>query len=252
MPKTSNRPCIYAGLSGLQLPIPKSLYPPPFETASRLTYYGFLFNSIEINSTFYKLPRSTTIEKWRQSVQENFRFTFKVWKEITHVKRLNFREENVYTFLKTIDFIGPKKGCLLIQFPPGFNCEYHTRLEDLLYCINEADNKWKIAVEFRNNTWYNNRTYDLLQTHKAALVIHDLPASSTPLMHNTSDHVYMRLHGPSGDYRDSYSQESLNRYASQVKAWIKKRKQVYIYFNNTAGDAINNLNTINGMFSDRF
>ena len=73
----------YSGLSGLQLNIPQYLYPPPFENASRLTYYASLFNSIEINSSFYKIPKAATVAKWAACVPENFKFTFKLWKGIT-------------------------------------------------------------------------------------------------------------------------------------------------------------------------
>ena len=109
----------YSGISGLQHPIPKYLNPPVFENASRLTYYSSLFNSIEINSSFYKIPQGATVTKWAGSVSENFIFTFKLRKEITHSKELNFNGEDVSAFFKSINCIGEKKGCLLIQFPPG-------------------------------------------------------------------------------------------------------------------------------------
>lgn len=81
----------YSGLSGLALPIPKYLFPEPHRNSSRLTYYASLFNSVEINSTFYKLPMQKTVSKWAGEVPENFRFTFKLWKEITHVPGINFK-----------------------------------------------------------------------------------------------------------------------------------------------------------------
>src|SRR5436190_2981557 len=90
---------VYSGLSGLQLDIPKYLFPPPFENASRLTYYASLFNSIEINSSFYKIPHSKTLARWCVSVPGNFRFTFKMWRGITHTPGLHFSGGDVTVFL---------------------------------------------------------------------------------------------------------------------------------------------------------
>ena len=100
----------YSGLSGLQLNIPKYKFPVPHRDSSRLTYYSTLFNSIEFNSTFYKIPMAATVGKWKDSVNDNFRFTFKLWKQITHIKNLNFQRSDVEFFLKTIDHAGENKG----------------------------------------------------------------------------------------------------------------------------------------------
>ena len=108
----------YTGLSGLQLPVPKYLYPAPFENASRLTYYASLFNSIEINSSFYKIPQLATVRKWAGEVPDHFKFTFKLWKGITHNKGLEFSTEDLSAYFKSINGVTDKKGCLLIQFPP--------------------------------------------------------------------------------------------------------------------------------------
>ncbi len=80
----------YSGTSGLVLPVPKLLYPAEFQDKSRLTYYASLFNSIEINSSFYKIPQIPTVCKWAESVPDNFQFTFKLSKAITHAKGLEF------------------------------------------------------------------------------------------------------------------------------------------------------------------
>src|ERR1700722_3888388 len=95
----------YSGISGLQLPIPKYLFPPPFENASRLTYYSSLFNSIEINRSFYKIPRSPTLVKWAASVPEKFKFTFKLWKGVTHNKDFSFNKEDVSEFFESINSV---------------------------------------------------------------------------------------------------------------------------------------------------
>src|ERR1044072_276638 len=88
-----------SGTSGLVLPVPnKKAFPPEFKDKSRLTYYGSLFNSIEINSSFYKIPQAATVKKWADSVPDNFAFTFKLWREITHIKGLAYQPEDVLRF----------------------------------------------------------------------------------------------------------------------------------------------------------
>ena len=237
----------YSGLSGLQLPIPKYLFPPPYENVSRLTYYATFFNSIEINSSFYKIPRPVTVAKWAASVPEHFRFTFKLWKGITHNKDLDFNEDDVVSFMDSINSVGERKGCLLIQFPPSIGSAYTIQLERILSCIKETDpdHGWKVAVEFRNKSWYQEDVYDLLNYYKAALVIQDIPKSATPLLDHKSDFMYFRFHGPAGNYRGSYSTDFLEEYANIVREWLEEGKTVYSYFNNTMGDAFNNLKTLN-------
>jgi uncharacterized protein YecE (DUF72 family) len=251
--QNSQADSFYSGLSGLQLDIPKYLYPPPFENASRLTYYSSFFNSIEFNSSFYKIPQAATVSKWAALVPEYFKFTFKLWKEITHSKGFNFREEDVSAFLKSINSVHDKKGCLLIQFPPSLDKHNIVQLDKLLRCIKEIDTikEWKIAVEFRNKSWYHKSVYDLLHFYRAAIVIHDIPKSVTPLIHHKSDFMYIRFHGPTGNYRDSYSEDFLNEYVTYINEWMEEGKTVYVYFNNTLGDALNNLKTLNSLLQDK-
>src|SRR3712207_4085015 len=94
-----------SGTSGLALSIPQSQYPLEYKGASRLTYYGSLYNSIEINSTFYKLPKAATVLKWGETVPAHFRFTFKLPKSITHNKGLTFNSEEVEAFIYTVGHI---------------------------------------------------------------------------------------------------------------------------------------------------
>jgi uncharacterized protein YecE (DUF72 family) len=237
----------YSGLSGLQVPIPKYLYPEEYKDSSRLTYYSSFFNSIEINSTFYKLPKSTTIINWVAQVPEDFKFTFKLWKEITHVKGLEFKESDVEDFFNVVSNAGKKKGCILIQFPPSLGIAHKARLELLLKCIEKDNNtqQWKIAVEFRNNSWYEDDIYILLESYKASIVIQDIPKSRTPMIDHPGNFIYVRFHGPTGNYRESYQDSFLAEYATYIKEWLADGKEVYVYFNNTMGDAHKNLETLN-------
>ncbi len=200
----------YSGTSGLMLPVPQSQYPSAFQGKSRLEYFAHLFNSIEINSSFYKLPKVATVSKWAESVPKSFRFTFKLSKTITHVKGLAFTAADVDLFMQTVAHVGDKKGCLLVQFPPSVKMEKFDKVKELLQCITDANKDgWKIAVEFRNALWYNEKAYELLDTYNVSLVIHDVPATTTPLTGWDAGFMYLRFHGPGGRYRGSYTDEFL-------------------------------------------
>src|SRR5688500_3758496 len=109
----------YIGTSGIVVPIPQKDYPPAFHGRSRLSYYSSLLNSVEVNSSFYKNPKPATVAKWASEVGDDFRFTFKIPKAISHARDLAFDTADVATFVNLVDAIGAKKGCLLLQLPPG-------------------------------------------------------------------------------------------------------------------------------------
>ena len=236
----------YSGTSGLNLPVPRSQYPDEFQGKSRLEYYASLFNSIEVNSIFYKLPRISTIVNWYESVPEDFRFTFKVSKTITHVKDLKFTAKDVNDFMKMVDHVGEKKGCLLAQFPPSLKIEKLDQLQTLLETLGEAayHSHWKLAVEFRDPSWHEREVYELLDEYDAAMVIQDIPKSATPFNDVKGDFVYLRFHGPEPRYRGDYSDDFLKKYAANINDWIKEKKTVFAYFNNTVSAAVKNLQTL--------
>jgi uncharacterized protein YecE (DUF72 family) len=236
----------YSGISGIALPVRKSQYPPGFSDKSRLHYYASLFNSVEVNSIFYKLPRTSTVFNWAESVPDNFRFTFKVSKTITHVKELNFKEEDVNAFVQTVAHIGDKKGCLLAQFPPSLKINNLNQLQNLAEDLGKAtDDEWGIAMEFRNASWYEREVYELLNEYNITMVIQDIAASATPITDVVGSFVYLRFHGPEPRYSGTYSDTFLQHYAEYIKLWMSEGKTVFAYFNNTMGDAVNNLQTLN-------
>lgn len=237
----------FSGTSNVVLPVAnKSFYPPQFQESSRLRYYSSLFNSVEVNSSFYKLPLARTVEKWSADTVDGFSFTFKVWKEITHTNGLNFNPEDVKRFINVVNCCS-KKGCLLLQFPPKQAVDLH-RLDELLMALKNED--WRVAVEFRHSSWYTRETWALLNRQLAGMVFHDLPKSVAPLQILDADFVYIRFHGPEAGYRGSYSDDFLSEYATYIKEWLEDGKTVYTYFNNTMGAAVQNLQTLNRYVRD--
>lgn len=230
------------GTSNIVVPGNKSTFPKQFKDKTRLNYYSSLFNSVEINSTFYKVPMCFTFKKWAEDVPAAFQFSIKFLKAITHVKDLEFSSADIDLFLKRVTCIGSKKGCLLLQFPGKITLKYFNKAEEILQAIKESaySNEWEMAVEFRSSTWYVGETFELLDEHKASMVIHDFPKGRNEHANKKAKVIYVRLHGPEGNYRGSYSQEFLGKLSENIKVWRKDGKSVYVYFNNTIGDAFEN------------
>ena len=241
---------LWSGTSGLVLPVPnKQAFPEAFRHLSRLTYYSSLFNSIEINSTFYKIPMPATFSRWVTEVPPGFRFTVKLWRGITHTPRLQFDPADVSRFLRAASTVGNKKACMLIQLPPGLHADAFGQLERLLAAIDasDPDRSWKLAVEFRHRSWYTPEVNTLLTRHHAGRVLHDMPSSAIaelPSDHPTLPFVYLRFHGPEGNYKGGYAATLLAAWAERIRVWMAEEKEVYVYFNNTIGDALTDLSRL--------
>lgn len=237
-----------SGTSGLVIPVPnKQAFPPEYRDKSRLTYYASLFNSIEINSSFYKVPMGSTVKKWAESVPEEFRFTFKLWKEITHSKGFSPDLSAVDRFMDVIDHAGSKKGSLLIQLPPSITVEKSGQLEKIFERVKGRG--WQTAIEFRHPSWYIAEIFEIADEFELSVVLHDMPKSYNMQLNKKAQFVYLRFHGKAGDYKGGYTDEELQQHANKIKEWLAKGKDVYVYFNNTIGDAIKNVVTLNEMVS---
>lgn len=229
----------FGGTSGLKIAMPKRDFSPEHADKSRLAYYAQQENSLEVNSSFYKLPQAKTVSKWAAEVPDNFCFTFKLWKEITHKKNLVFQKEDVDRFMEVIHGAEAHKGCVLVQFPPSLQVSALAQLRELLQTLKAFD--WPIAVEFRHDSWYKDNVYEMLSSYGTGMVIQDMPKAPSPMELTSDELVYLRFHGPDGNYKGSYSDSFLYEYAMYIQEWLDDGKNVYGYFNNTAGDALKNL-----------
>jgi uncharacterized protein YecE (DUF72 family) len=234
------------GTSNIVVPGSKQTFPPEFQNRSRLHYYSTLFNSVEINRSFYKTPLPATFERWSNEVTADFQFTVKISKGITHNKNLEFREEDVKQFMVAANRLNNKKGCLLVQFPASITIDYAATVQSILETIKSSDptNSWPIAVEFRHMSWYQPPIYQLLDGIGATLVLHDIPRSKITSLQTRAPFVFIRYHGILGDYKGSYSKAHLTREARKIRTWLSEGKDVYAYFNNTIGDAFENARSL--------
>ena len=233
---------IKIGTSGIVVPGTKRDYPPEFQSGSQLHYYGSLFNTLEINSSFYKIPMPKTFAKWAAEVPDHFVFTVKLWRGITHSKNLEFSLADINTFMSAANQLGDKKGCLLIQFPASITFSYQQKVDAILHRLNQIDEsgQWQLAVELRHPSWYQAAAYAMFEKYRTAMVFHDMPNSKTPFDYSAMQHIYCRFHGPTGKYNGSYTPEFLQHLAEQIRGWRAQQKTVYVYFNNTMEGALEN------------
>jgi uncharacterized protein YecE (DUF72 family) len=242
---------LFIGTSNVVVPGPKHTFPREFQSSPRLSYYSALFNSVEINSTFYKLPQSKTLARWVDETVSDFSFTVKLPRTITHQKLLHHDPGDIDTFLRLIDSMHEKQGCLLVQFPASITEDYFERVLGILKRIRRSNrNGWNVFVEFRHDSWYAQHVYKMLRKQKAAWVIHDKRGSKTPMANVPLNIVYWRFHGPHGDYRGTYSREALIEYGNQIKRWRAQGKTVYAYFNNTIGTAFEDARALQSLCNE--
>jgi len=233
---------LHIGTSNVVVLGNKQSFPSAFRLRSGLHYYSSIFNTLEVNSSFYKTPLLSTYKKWSLDVPENFRFSLKLSKSITHAKDLQGDLTAIEQFMTSAAGIGSKKGCLLIQFPGKISLNFYHQLEQIMQELQAHDpnDEWRKAIEFRNNSWYISETFELLNEYNAAPVLHDHPKAKFFDAKGKADFVYLRFHGPKGDYRDTYTDSFLQEKAAEIAVWLSDGKYVYGYFNNTIGSAFEN------------
>ena len=219
---------IHVGTSGWSYDYWKGpFYPQDLPTGDELAFYARHCRSVEINSSFYRLPAQQTLQHWYTVTPDDFVFAAKASRYITHMKKLRDPEQGVTTFLERIDLLADKLGPVLFQLPPHWRCNA-ARLETFL---ERLDGEHRYAFEFRDHSWHNAEIHALLERHNAAFCIYELEGFRTPDV-VTADFIYVRLHGPAGAYQGSYSDRSLSAYAGKFRQWARDGRTVYCFFDN--------------------
>lgn len=210
-------------------------YPPGLRSGDWLPFYAERFTTVEINASFYRLPQPESVRRWRELTGGRFRFAVKLWRRITHEKRLAGCADELRDFLAAFAALGPRRGPLLVQLPPGLGPDL-PRLEAFLADLRRAAGRqrWRVAVEFRHPGWLSPEVYDLLARRGAAVCLADLPRC--PVREpNAAPFVYVRRHGPAGGYRGCYTPGQIAADAEQVRGWRAAGRDVYVYYNNDVG-----------------
>ena len=219
---------IHIGTSGWSYPHWRGpFYPDDLASSQWLDYYARRFDTVEINNSFYKLPKGSTLEEWAATVPEDFLFAVKASRFITHMKKLRDADDTVPRFLELVRPLGERLGPVLFQLPPNWRCNPE-RLQQFLEGL---PRHYRHTVEFRDPSWFDSRVYDLLRAHGVAFCIYELEHATTPL-ELTADFAYVRLHGPGDAYQGSYDDDTLASWAETFKAWNRQGRDVYCYFDN--------------------
>lgn len=205
-------------------------YPEELPQKKWLSFYVEKFDALELNVTFYRLLKKEAFERWYKETPQNFSFSLKGSRFITHVKKLKDVELPLSTFFNTTAPLVEKLEVVLWQLPPNLKANLKV-LKEFIEALKPYPVRY--AFEFRHKSWITNKVFKLLSASNIAICMADWPAfiDDLPL---TADFVYIRRHGKGGSYSTYYTTEELKKDAKRIKAYMKQGKDVYIFFNNDA------------------
>ncbi len=237
---------IYIGTSGWSYDHWQDvLYPPGLPDRERLDIYVRHFDTVEINSTFYRWPGAAAFARWNERLPAGFTMTVKAPRGLTHSSRLYAPERWLETVSAGTSALGDKLGVLLVQLPPGLARDT-PRLD---YFLEHVPSWIRVAVEFRHPSWHDEETFSLLLRHGAAYSV--MSGANLPcILRATAPFVYVRMHGPDTRrlYAGSYSDDDLRWWRGRIQEWTTGGHDVFVYFNNDGGgNAVRNADTLRSM-----
>ncbi|HCB69945.1 MAG TPA: DUF72 domain-containing protein [Persephonella sp.] len=201
-------------------------YPPEIKPSNWFDYYSDFFNTVEINSTFYNFPKEKNLKNWYRKAPENFIFSVKVHRSITHLKKFKDTKDTLDEFYSVVkNSLKEKLGAVLFQLPPSFRYSD----ENLRIIIDQLDPDFINVVEFREKSWWNDNVYDTLDNHNIIFCSVSAPGLPDDII-KTGNGIYIRFHGVDSWYRYDYSDDQLESWAKRILE-IKADKN-FIYFNN--------------------
>ena len=223
------------------------LYPPGLPTARRRDVYVSRFDTVELNASFYRWPRTATFASWRRRLPPGFQLSVKAPRGLTHAKRLYAPEAWIPRVTSCWHELGDKRAAFLVQLHPAHQRD-DARLDFFLGLL---PGWMRVAVEFRHPSWHDEAVYALLERHGAAYTV--MSGAGLPcVLRATAPFVYVRMHGPDDAhlYAGSYSSADLRWWADRVGEWSAEGRDVYVYFNNDGhGHAVRNAEELRGLLS---
>jgi uncharacterized protein YecE (DUF72 family) len=226
---TSSPPEVRIGCSGWNYAHWRELvYPKGLPPSRWLEHYAALFDTVEVNSTFYRLPRREAVARWVEQSPEGFLFAVKASRYLTHIKRLMDLVPGAARFYERIEPLlrSPKMGPILWQLPGNFR-----RDDDRLGAALAQLPSGRHCFEFRHASWFVPEVYELLRAHSAALVIGDHPDRPFQSHELTAEWTFVRFHYGRRGRGGNYSERELEEWAQRIEEW-RSRIDVYAYFNN--------------------
>lgn len=211
------------------------LYPPGTASARRLARYAEVFDTVELNASFYRWPKDSTFAGWREQLPPGFIMTVKAHRGLTHYRRLGSPEPWIERFERCWELLGDRHGVLLVQVHPELQRDTSTQAR-LDAFLDRVPSSIRVAVELRHPSWDDPAVYRLLEHHRDAYVVMS-GGGLACIPRATTDFVYVRMHGPDSEpiYSGSYSDDELRCWADRITAWESDGKDVWMYFNNDLG-----------------
>jgi uncharacterized protein YecE (DUF72 family) len=216
---------ILAGTSGFSYKEWKGpFYPDDLPAGQMLAWYASRLPAVEINNTFYRMPRESVLEGWADQVSDAFRFVIKASQKITHFRRLKGAEDETGYLLHTVSVLGDRLGAILFQLPPNMKQDLE-RLETFLDGLGDPG---RAAFEFRHASWFDEATYECLRARGASLCIADTDEAEAEIV-ETAPWGYLRLR------KSDYAEAALAEWAARVKAsgW----ERCFVFFKHEDGAA---------------
>jgi uncharacterized protein YecE (DUF72 family) len=176
-----------------------AFYPEGAKSSEYLSLYSQVFDIVEIDSTFYRTPNSSTVSQWKDATPPNFLFTAKLSRKITHDSRLKNVSNNLKSFEASIKCLGTKLACIIAQMPPNFKFEKNFEL--LSSFLDEIDGNIRYVIEFRDTSWFREETYTLLKKNHVCLAWSVTQSTKGKVPTEvTSDLLYLRFMGQFGEF----------------------------------------------------
>ena len=185
-------------------------YPADLSSDDMLRYYASRLPTVEINNSFYRIPKEKVLLDWAAQVPPEFRFVLKASRRITHISRLADEDDSLAYFMRTVNVLGQQLGPTLFQCPPSLRLDL-PRLESFL---DRVPRTWRAAMEFRHTSWFTDQVYELLRAHDVALVAVDedeSEGSGAPLV-PTATWGYLRLR------RTDYDEAALTSWVERIRS----------------------------------
>jgi uncharacterized protein YecE (DUF72 family) len=205
------------------------VYPPELPQRSWLGHYATLFDTVELNTTFYRLPSESAVKGLAASVPPGFVFALKLGAFGSHRMKLRDAASWLPNHMVRVQLLGDAAGPTLVQLPPRWR-RNAARLDEFLSAASPTT-RW--AVEVRERSWLHDEVFDVLRRHRAALCVHDMLPEHPFLL--TTDWTYVRFHGPDAlvrKYYGAYGYRRLRRWATRLNEVLDSGQDVYCYFNN--------------------
>jgi uncharacterized protein YecE (DUF72 family) len=214
-----------------------SVYPAHVRQSEWLTFLMAQLDTVEVNSSFYRLPKPELMARWNELARPGFTFALKMWRGISHYSKLKDAGQNVARFLEVAELLQPAlRGPLLLQLPPSQRVDTEKLAAFLDHWERTVESRWRLAVEFRHDSWLTPKVFTILDSHRSAVCLHDMTGRGAISKPNRAPFVYVRRHGPGEAlYGGSYSSQQLDADAAHIREWIREGRDVYLYFNNDIG-----------------